>query len=70
MSSEVASWCGELIEANELRGGELVWRAEANELRGGELVWRAEASELRADERAWIRFESQEAGGVFRPLCL
>ena len=52
----MVSWCGELIEANELRGGELVWRAEANELRG--------------DERAWIRFESQEAGGVFRPLCL
>ena len=56
MSSEVANWGGELIEANELRGGELVWRAEA--------------SELRADERAWIGFENQEAGGVFRPLCL
>ena len=45
MSSEVANWCGELIEANELRGGELVEVAnwcgkliEANELRGGELV--------------------------------
>ena len=45
----MVSWCGELIEANELRGGELVWKAEANELRG--------------DERAWIGFENQEAGG-------
>ena len=36
-------------QANELRGGELVWRAEANELRGGELrggelVWKADRS--------------------------
>ena len=45
-------------QANELRGGELVWRAEANELRGGELrggelVWRAEANELRGGELVW-----------------
>ena len=80
MSSEVANWCGELIEANELRGGELVWRAEASELRGGnQKASELKASELRADERErwrttlnyiWIRFENQEAGGVFRPLCL